>query len=270
MVYDKMIIIITGASKGIGFEIARQLVAKGHTVYSLSRSAPPDTAIRHIKCDIACEQSVKQAFAEFSEKENRLDILINNAGIGISGPVEHTTAQDIHDIYGVNFFGAVWCTQSAISIMRAQENQTRPKILFISSLASVFAIPFQSFYSTTKSGLTILGQALRLEVKPLGIDISTLLLGDINTGFTASQNKSKTQDAAYAGRVERCLETMARDESNGTSPDKCARVIIKILGAKRLKASYVVGKVQYKMFYFLNKILPQRFILALVNMIYGK
>jgi len=261
-----LIAIITGGSRGIGFELGKNLVKKGWTVYSLSRTAPSDTNIKHILCDVSSEKSVKDAFSKFFETEKTVDLLVNNAGIGFSGSIEKANPDEIKKIFDVNFFGAVWASQNATPKM-----QKGGKIVFVSSIASIFAIPFQSMYSVTKASMTMFSDALRLELKPHGISVSTFLLGDTDTEFTKNNRKpSYSDDEKYGERITRCLNTMEKDEKNGMRSEVCAKKIAKIVQRKKLKAFYVVGTLVYKLYCILEKFLPKKIVLSLLYQMYGK
>lgn len=258
--------VITGGSRGIGFALGQNLINKGYKVYSLSRTAPADTKIKHIECDISNETSVKAAFVKLFEKESTIDLLVNNAGIGFSGSIENSDSADIKKIFDVNFFGAVWSARCAIPKMK-----NGGKIVFISSIAAIFAIPFQSMYSVTKASMSMFSDALRLELMPHKISVSTLLLGDTDTEFTKNNRKvSYDDDEKYAARITRCLNIMEKDEKNGMKTETCAKYITKIVCRKKLKAFYVIGTFMYKMYCILEKFLPKRVVLSLLYQMYGK
>ena len=265
-----MAIVITGASKGIGLALAQRLTADGHSVYSFSRTAPDDTGIKHIVCDVSDGQSIENAFAEFFDKEPRIDILVNNAGIGISGASEYAKEEDIKKIFDVNFHGAVHCSRQVIPKMRAQGGG---KIIFISSAAAVFPIPFQSFYTATKSAMSAFAEGLRMELRPFGIHSGTILLCDTRTDFTRNRKKDGTGEEFYGKRIERSVSTMEHDEQNGMSADKAAKKIAKYLGKKNTKAYKAIGsqfRVPLSVLLFLDRILPRKWVLGILYRIYGK
>ena len=260
-----MVIVITGASKGIGLGIAKSLVDGGHTVYSLSRTAPPDDRIKYIPCDVSIPQSIEAAFSEFFSKESRIDVLVNNAGMGISGPVENASPDDMHKIFDVNFWGSVNCTRAVIAKMREQQGG---KILFVSSMGSIFTLAFQTFYSATKNAINSLTEGLIMELKPFGIRVGALLFGDINSQFTQNREKNPGYDPAYGDRVEKSLAVMERDELKGVHSDVIGVKVARYITKKRVKPYKLYG-VTYKMFNFLHRILPRRTILWLLSVIYG-
>jgi len=265
-----MAIVITGASKGIGLALAQKLTADGHNVYSFSRTAPEDPKIKHIVCDVSDRQSIENAFREFFDKETNIEILVNNAGIGISGAAEFADWNDIEKIFDVNFHGAVHCAQQVIPKMREQGGG---KIIFISSAAAIFPIPFQSFYTATKSAISAFGEGLRMELRPFNIQSGTILLCDTKTDFTRNRKKDITGEEFYGKRIEHSVSVMEHDEQNGMNADKAAKKIAKYLGKKRTKAYKAIGsqfRVPLSVLLFLNRILPRKWVLGILYRIYGK
>jgi len=260
-----MTVIITGASGGIGLGIAKELVSRGHTVYSFSRTAPSDTTIKHIQCDVTKQESIKAAFKQFFASEERIDLLVNNAGIGISGAAEFASAQDMKEIFDTNFFGAVWCSQQVIPKMREQK---RGKIVFISSVGSIFTLPFQTFYSATKTAVNSFAEGLAMELKPFGIQVGTIMPGDISSNFTANRKKDDSGEDIYKNRVKRSVSLMEKDELCGPSAYKAGNIIAKYLTKRKLKIHKVIG-FKYKMFCGLDKVLPRRAIISILSDMYG-
>ncbi len=259
------VVVVTGHSSGIGSKIAEFFRVNGDVVYGLSRHKGENEKINFIECDVTDPLQVKEAIEEIDKREGRIDILINNAGMGISGSVENTTLDDIKKIFAVNFYGAVNVTQCVLPIMRRQNGG---KILCTSSLASFFPIPFQSFYSATKASLDIWAKALRLEVKPFNIQICNCLLGDTKSGFTSARKKSVYDEGSvYEDTVKRSVEKMEKDEQNGKDPMTVAKTMYKLSKKKKMPATKIVGGLN-RFLGFLNKILPQRFMLFVVGKMY--
>jgi short-subunit dehydrogenase len=265
-----MTVVITGASKGIGLALAKRMIDNGHIVYSFSRTAPPDPRIEHIFCDVSDKQSIENAFREFFEKELNIDILVNNAGIGISGAAEYADEQDIENIFDVNFYGPVYCSQCVIQKMRSRGHG---KIIFVSSATAIFSVPFQSFYAATKSALNAFTESLRMELKPFGIQAGTLLICDTRTDFTQNRKKNESGAEFYGKRMERSLSVMEKDEQNGTSADKVAGKVAKYLEKKRTKVHKAIGSqfgIPLGVLLFLDRILPRKWVLGIIYRIYGK
>ena len=174
----KKIAIVTGGSSGIGKAAALMLCENGYTVYELSRRGENYSSIFHITADVTNPASIAAAAAKVIEKEGRIDLLVNNAGFGISGPVEFTDSADAHAQLEVNFYGAFNCIQAVLPQMRAQAGG---RIINLSSVAAPIAIPFQAFYSASKAAVIGLTRALAKELGPSGITVNCVAPGVIDT-----------------------------------------------------------------------------------------
>ncbi|MEG2216995.1 MAG: SDR family NAD(P)-dependent oxidoreductase [Clostridia bacterium] len=180
------IAIVTGGSSGIGKATVKMLADNGYKVYELSRSGYSENGIMHITTDVTKSEDVTTAVRQIVGVEGRIDLLINNAGFGISGAVEFTDSSDAQAQLNVNFFGTLHCIQAVLPIMRAQRSG---HIINLSSVAAPIAIPFQAFYSATKSAINSLTLSLRNEVRPFGIQVCAVQPGDVCTGFTAARKR---------------------------------------------------------------------------------
>lgn len=258
------IAIVTGASGGIGRATAALLRENGYRVYDLCRSGGEDSErLCHLRCDVTKETDVQQAFQTVFDREGRLDLLVNNAGFGISGAVEDTTLEAAKKQFDVNFFGCFLCARAAIPYLRQTGGG---RIINISSMAAVLSIPFQSFYSASKSAINALTLALQNEVRPFGITVCALMPGDVKTGFTDSREKSGASDL-YKTVVQKSVATMEHDEQNGMTPQTLAKAVLRLATAKHPKPLSTCGA-QYRTFAVLQKLLPVRLVNALVGKIY--
>lgn len=255
------VVIITGASSGIGLLTAKLFAKNGYCVYDFSRKGTASDGIRHIDCDVTnaaqCEQAIKQVVSECG----KIDILICNAGMGISGAVEFTTNEEAHRQMEVNFFGIVNIVKPTLPIMRAAHSG---RILLVSSLAAAFSIPFQAHYSASKSAVNALALALRNELHDFGIKVSCLMPGDSSTGFTQARHKSDCGSNVYP-HMHHAVNAMEHDEAHGTAPQCLANQLFRMARTKRLKACYTVG-MGYKMLLLLARFMP----MTLANWIVGK
>lgn len=260
----KRVCVLTGGSGGIGKATAQLLETNGFTVYELSRSGADAGGIRHITADVTDPAQVKSAVEQVIDAEGQIDLLVNNAGFGISGAVEYTDPADAFSQLNVNFFGSLHCIQAILPQMRAQKSG---HIVNISSVAAPIAIPFQAFYSATKAATNSLTLALRNEVKPFGVKVCAILPGDVKTGFTAARRKICAGADVYGAAIDRAVAVMEHDEENGMPPEHVAKAILRAANAKNPKAFYTVG-FQYQLFVLLAKLLPASLTNALVGMIY--
>ncbi len=258
--------IVTGGSSGIGRECAAALAAAGCRVYEFSRREIPLAGVQHIYCDVTDEPAVTAAVGRVLQAEGRIDIVVNNAGYGISGAVEFTATADATALFDTNFFGLVRVNRAVLGHMRQTGGG---RIVNISSIAAPVAIPFQTYYSASKAAVNAYTCALANEVKPFGISVCAVMPGDIRTGFTDARQKSQTGDDVYDGRIERSVAGMEKDEKQGMSPVAAGRYIAKIALKRRVKPLYAIG-FAYKCVIALTHLLDIRAVNAIVGRLYAK
>ena len=259
-------VIVTGGSSGIGLAAAKMFLENGYDVYEFSRRDTDGIEIKHITCDVTDEDSVKNAFAEVMKRSGKIDVLVNNAGFGISGAAEFTTLEQAKKQFDVNFFGTVACSNEAVKYMRKNGGGT---IVNVSSLAAPLSIPFQAFYSASKAAVNSLTLAMANELRPFGIKVCAVMPGDVKTGFTAAREKSVDGDDLYRGVLQKSVSTMEHDEQNGMTPESIAKKIYRLAEAKNPKPLSTVGA-QYKFLVSLSKVLPIRAVNKIIGMIYAK
>ena len=257
------VVVITGGSSGIGRATAALFARKGWRVYELSRHQRAQTeGVTHIDCDVTDEAQCRAAIDAVLRQENCIDVLISNAGYGISGPVEFTATADAKAMFDVNFFGALNITKAVLPQMRTQHSG---RILYTSSVAAPLSVPFQSMYSASKAALNDMALALQNEVRPFGIRVGVLMPGDVRTGFTdARQKNTSSQENQVYERSKKAVEAMEKDERNGMSPEQMARLFYR-MATRRYLPAFTVGGGLYRFFCLLDKLLPK----TLVNRIEG-
>lgn len=260
---DTLCVLISGGSNGIGRACAERFVKEGHTVYEISRRGRDDKGIRHLQADVTREPEVRAAVETMLKETGRIDVLLANAGFGISGAFEETPEEAYMKQFDVNVFGAVRLIQAVLPAMRAQG---RGRILITSSLAGEIAIPFQSFYSATKASLVSFCLSLNNELRPFGIDCAALLPGDICTGFT--DQREKTGSAVYK-KLESSLARMEKDERGGASPAEVAARLYKMAVQKSRPRPVQTLGAGYHVLFALWRFLPRRFGNWLVGRLYA-
>ena len=260
------VVIITGGSSGIGLCTAAALRDRGCKVYELSRRDSEVTGITHIKCDVTDEAQIAAAVGQVMAESGRIDILINNAGFGISGAVEFTDTTDVRRLFDVNFFGMVRMNRAVLPLMRRQGGG---RIVNLSSVAAPVPIPFQTYYSAGKAAVNSYTMALSNEVKPFDISVCAVMPGDIKTGFTSARKKNIAGDDIYGGRITRSVAGMEKDEQTGMDPAKAGAFIASVALRNSRKPLYTIG-FGYKCAVFLTKILPARWLNALIGQLYAK
>lgn len=260
------VMVITGGSSGIGKAAAELFAANGYKVYELSRHGASEGNISHIDCDVTVSADCQSAIKTVTDAEGRIDVLISNAGFGISGAVEFTAEADWKRQMDVNFNGAVNIAQAALPFMREHSETVKSKIIFTSSMAAQFPIPFQAFYTASKYAINGFAMALRNELRPFGISVCCLLPGDVKTGFTGSR-KEETKGADFYPRMEKAVAQMAHDEQNGQQPMQLARKLLSLANS-RCPAPYSTVGIQYKLFRILGYILPESIVSRILYMMY--
>jgi len=252
------IILITGASSGFGKATASYLASQGHVVYGTSRKPQLLDGVTMLTMDVTNRVSVASAVSEILAKHERVDVLINNAGMGIGGAVELATPEEIALQMDTNFGGVVNVCSAVLPLMRAQRHGL---IINLSSIGGVFGIPYQGFYSASKFAIEGYSEALSLEVAQFGIKVVLVEPGDFNTGFTGSRcvSTQTSENVDYKASFARVLKNIEHDEQNGGKPLYLAKKIAKIVALKRPKLRYVVTPdVMQKVSVFLSKIMSGR------------
>ncbi len=253
--------VVTGSTSGIGRCCAERFLKQGFVVYGLQRSLSVPDGVRAISVDITDEEAVLAAIAQVIAEAKRIDVLVNNAGFGISGAIEFTTLADARRQFDVNVFGMVSVTKAVLPCMRENGGGA---IVNLSSIAGILSIPFQAFYSASKSAINALTLALANEVRPFGIRVCALMPGDVKTGFTQARKKDARGAEVYPA-LERSIRTMEHDEQNGMSPEVLAARVYRLATARAPKPLSSCG-LSYRVFAVLQKLLPVR----LCNWIVGK
>lgn len=262
------IILITGASSGIGKICAEFLCSIGHKVYGTSRRPSIEArAFEMITMDVNDDASVAAGISYIVGREGRLDVLVNNAGMGIAGALEDTSMEELKFQFETNLFGAFRVCQAVLPTMRAQQSGY---IINVSSLAGLVGIPFQGAYSASKFALEGLTEVLRMEVKPFGIHTVLIEPGDFNTGFTDSRIKTQQSqtNTLYRAPFNTALGIMEEDEINGAKPDKIAVLVDHIISHSAPRPRYKVGPALQKFAVALKKFIPSRFFETIIMKTY--
>lgn len=269
------VVLVTGASSGIGQAIANTLMEKGYRVYGTSRNVKLGTTIKAkqgsgflkmIPLDVRSEESIKNAVDYILQNEITIDVLINNAGFGIAGSVEDTSPEEALSQFDTNFFGVLRMCRAVLPKMREQKQGL---IINISSVAGLISIPYQSMYSASKYAIEAMTEALRIEVKPFGIKVSMVEPGDTKTGFTNNrQYTAASSNSVYNTSFLKSIRTMEKDEQNGHPPKLIVDAVLKIMNSKNPPIRIIPG-FSYKTLVFLKRILPSRFVEFVVGKIYS-
>lgn len=257
-------ILITGGSSGIGAATCDYFARRGWTVFELSRHGQSATNIIHIDCDVCDETSVRNAIAQVLTLTDHFDVVISNAGYGISGPIECTPIDQVTHQMDVNFIGAIRFTQAVLPQLRKQQYG---RIIYTSSVAATLAVPYQAFYSASKAAINATALALANELREWNISVSVLMPGDVKTGFTSARKKSTNKQQIYKN-AEKAIAIMEHDEQNGMEPIEMAKLFYHIATCRSPKPQYIGGTI-YRLFCFLDRILPKRFVNWLEYKVYS-
>lgn len=251
---QKKVIIITGASSGIGKALAEYFGKTGHKVYGFSRKIIASESFTSISVDITQKEAIHNAVTSVMDAEGRIDCLINNAGMGMVGPVEDAQAEDIWKLFNLNLIGAVQMMSAVLPMMRAQKSG---QIVNVSSIGSEMGLPFRGFYSASKSALDKVTEAIRYEVSAWDIQVCALHLGDIQTNIADHRVKSQISEP-YAKLFQKVYGLMNAHVDQGNQPVEVAEYVEKLLQKRNWKAHYYFGKFGQKIGVPLKWLLPQK------------
>ena len=266
----KKVILVTGASSGLGLATAKALQAQGHTVYGTSRDAKKikDVTFKPLSMDVTDDVSVKAAVDTIIKAEGKIDVLVNNAGNGITGPLYAMPVDVAKKQFEVNFFGVVRVSSAILPDMIEKKQGL---VINIGSLAGLFGLPYQGLYSASKFAIEGYSESLRMELQNTGVKVVVINPGDFKTDFTASREKVPfpLQNEQLNKEYDAAVAAMEKDESIGADPSKLAAKIVKIVDTKSPKHSYLVGAIGQTIVPTLKATLPGGIFVKLMNDHYG-
>ena len=263
------VILLSGVSSGFGGAMALRLGAAGHRVYGISRRALADPELQaaltgYIRGDLCDPALAQQAVDIVLSQQGQLDVLINDAGMGIGGALEDTGDQQLHDLMELNFFAMARLCRCALPAMRRQGYGT---IINISSLGGLVGLPFQGAYSTSKYAVEGYSEALRSEVAPFGVSVFLVEPGDFCTKFTASR-QIVGSGSPYAPYCQRALRRIESDESHGSHPDVLAALVEKLVEHQGKRFRYTAGGLGQRLLIKSRKVMGDRLFLRLLRWYY--
>ena len=252
------VVLITGGSSGIGKSIGEFLHHKGFVVYGTSRN--PEKVVNAIfpliALDVRDVDSINKAVAKVIAISGRLDVVINNAGVGITGPLEEIPTSEIKNNFETNLFGPIEVMKAVLPQMRVQQSGL---IINITSIAGYMGLPYRSVYSASKGALELITEALRMEVKPFGIQITNVAPGDFATNIAAGRFHAPVlKGSAYEKTYGETLKTMDQHVNSGSNPNEMAEAVYKIIQTKEPKIHYKIGVFMQKFSIVLKRILPDK------------
>jgi NAD(P)-dependent dehydrogenase (short-subunit alcohol dehydrogenase family) len=249
------VVLITGASSGLGESIANYLVQKGYIVYGTSRNIEQQTKLfQTINMDVTSEQSVHSAIQKVVQQQGRIDVLINNAGLGIASPIETLSIDDVQRVLNTNVIGIIRTTQAVLPYMRAQISGT---IINISSIGSESGLPYRGLYSASKAAVDRITEALRIELAPFGIQACVVQPGGVKTDINKNRIRiSLAEDNVYKESFDTTYALIDESVEKGLDPIEFGKLIEGLLQTKTLKRCYRLGKPIEKLSVILKRILP--------------
>jgi short-subunit dehydrogenase len=235
------VVVITGATSGIGKASAELLAARGYRVFGTSRDPAGKKAggFELVQLDVTSDASVAACVAEIAGRtRGQIDVLMNNAGTGILGAGEEVTADEAARLFQVNLFGVMRMTSAVLPLMRARRSGT---IINMSSSGGVASVPFAGLYCATKHALEAYTAALRHELRPLGVAATVVAPGPVSTPAGDSAARAAAAVPDYADRRARADDLYTRAIRSGMDPGRVARTILRVVRTGRPRPRYPVG-----------------------------
>lgn len=252
------VVLITGGSSGIGKSVGEFLTEKGYTVYGTSRNPNKYTSsiFKIIALDVTKTETIATAINTVIEAEGRVDVLINNAGVGITGPIEEIPEAEIKANFETNFFGPINVIKAVLPQMRKQHAGL---IINITSIAGYMGLPYRGIYSASKGALEIITEAFRMEIKDFNIEMTNVAPGDFATNIASGRFHAPIQEnSPYQKPYGNTLKLMDAHVDEGKDPLLMAKAVYKIINTKKPKGHYKVGEFMQKFSIVLKRILPDK------------
>ncbi len=263
---DAPVALVTGASSGIGREVAAQLHAKGYTVYGTSRH--PDAladrkvpGVRYLELDLADDESIVACAAAAGP----VDLLVNNAGESMLGPIEDVPVSAVERLFRVNVVGQIALTKAVLPGMRERGGGT---IVMVGSMLGSLPIPFRSTYAAAKAALRGFSDAARRELAPFGIAVFTFEPGTIATGIGDRRSYHIAKDSPYEQEYRTVAAATARNEDRGMAVEPLARALVAAALSRNPKPHYAKGN-SARFVFALKRLLPAQSILDITARFHG-
>jgi len=264
------VIFITGISSGFGRESAALLAKCGHTVYGTARTrCDVSGAVNLLIMDLTDRESIRRAVRSVVEREGRIDVLVNNAGMHTGGPVETAPDDHLRAQMETSFMGMVYLTREVLPVMRTAGGGL---IINISSIGGLMGLPFQGFYSAAKFAVEGFSEALRIEVKMFNIKVVVINPGDFRTNNSANRRKFLAHSGAgdpYAGQFEKSLSVIESDEAGGNNPLILAKKLSGIIESRNPRHRYIIASADQKLAVLLKRIMPRKLFTRILASHYG-
>lgn len=268
---ERKVVVVTGVSSGFGHAIATELHARGHRVFGTTRrpsaSAPPGCSL--VTMDVDDQASVTAGVAEVLRQAGHIDVLVNNAGFGYAGAIEDTSVEEARQQFETNFFGMHRTCRAVLPQMRAKHSG---RIVNMSSLGGRVSVPFQAMYCASKFAVEAYTEALRMEVRPFGVQVAMVEPGDFATRFTENRRMTAAASSALTPYAERCttaVRRMGEDESKNREIGPVVRAAVSAVEASRPRLRYPAANALQRTLVALRPLLPQPLFEYLIMDNYG-
>jgi short-subunit dehydrogenase len=250
------VVLITGGSSGIGKSVGEYLQTKGFKVYGTSRNPDnyPDSKFPIVALDVTKPETISTCINDVLTHESQIDVLVNNAGAGITGPIEEIPDAEIKRNFETNLFGPINVIKAVLPIMRAQNSGL---IINVTSIAGYMGLPYRGIYSASKGALELITEAFRMEIKAFNINMTNVAPGDFATNIAAGRFHPPVMESSpYKEPYGNTLNMMDAHVDEGSDPQQMAEAIFKIIKTKKPKTHYKVGAFMQKFSIVLKRILP--------------
>jgi len=252
------VVLITGGSSGIGKSVGEFLLSKGFVVFGTSRNPSnyTNSKIDLVALDVADVNSIQNCVKEIINRVGKIDVLINNAGAGITGPIEEIPEDEIKRNFETNLFGPINVIKAVLPQMRVQNSGL---IVNVTSIAGYMGLPYRGIYSASKGALELITEAFRMEIKDFNIKMTNIAPGDFATNIAAGRYHAPVlENSPYKEVYQNTLNLMNEHVDSGSDPNIMAKVIYKIINTKSPKVHYKVGEFMQKFSIVLKRILPDK------------
>jgi NAD(P)-dependent dehydrogenase (short-subunit alcohol dehydrogenase family) len=251
------VVLITGGSSGIGKSVGEFLHKKGYIVYGTSRNPEKITnsSFPLIALDVRYTESIAHAVSQVISVSGRIDVLINNAGVGILGPLEEIPTDEIRNNFETNLFGPIEVMKAVLPKMREQRSGL---IINITSIAGYMGLPYRSVYSASKGALEYVTEALRMEVRPFGIEITNVAPGEFATNIAAHRYHVPVSRSSAYSNYASTIEVINSQVGGGDNPVKMAEAVFRIINTPKPNVHYKVGPFLSKFSIVLKRVLPDK------------
>lgn len=269
---EAKVVLITGASSGFGKAFAAELARRGHRVYGTSRNASfPHASVSFpamVPMDVRDERSVGEAVRFVLDREQGIEVLINNAGIGLSGAIEDTTPAEALNLFETNLFGVHRVCRAVLPAMRARG---RGLVANVGSIGGEIAVPFHAFYSASKASLAALTEVMRIELAPFGIHVTLIAPSGFHTEMPEHRQfvAAVSAGSPFAERCRRAASVMTQDEVKGGDPEALARLVARVVESGRPRPRYYAGAALPRLGLYVKRLAPAAFSQRLLRNHYG-